>query len=134
MEVKNCRECGKLFNFIGGPRICPGCKKALEDKFQQVKSYVYDNKDASISQVAEENEVSVQQIRQWVREERLAFAEGSNVGLECENCGTMIYTGRFCEACKKQVANGLGNLYQKKEPEYKRPQRESARMRFLDNR
>ena len=113
MDVQNCRECGRLFNYLGGQRLCPGCKAKLEDKFQEVKKYIYDNKDASISEVAEANDVSIQQIKQWVREERLSFSEDSAVGIECELCGCMIHTGRFCDACKKQLATNLGAVYSK---------------------
>ena len=133
MDVQNCRECGRLFNYLGGQRLCPGCKAKLEDKFQEVKKYIYENKDASISEVSEANDVSVQQIKQWVREERLSFSKDSAVGIECESCGVMIHTGRFCDACKKQIAANLGAMYSKKTVETpQRNSRENARMRFLD--
>lgn len=133
MEVKNCRDCKRLFNYIGGPRLCPDCKAKLEQKFAEVKKYVEEHKNASISAVSEEMEVSVQQINQWVREERLIFAEGSAVMIDCESCGATIRTGRFCENCKSQMVNKFGGMYQKQEPEQKKDPRERARMRFLDN-
>ena len=34
MEVKNCKECGRLFNYMGGAPLCDGCRKKLEQKFQ----------------------------------------------------------------------------------------------------
>ena len=36
MDVRNCKECGRLFNYIGGQRLCPACKDKLEEKFAQV--------------------------------------------------------------------------------------------------
>ncbi|MBR1567686.1 MAG: flagellar protein [Lachnospiraceae bacterium] len=133
MEVRNCKNCGKMFNYIGKP-ICPGCEKALEEKFQVVKQFIKDNPNASINEVAEENEVSVNQIKRWVREERLTFSESSMVGLECESCGTMIRTGRFCEACKQKLGNSLNSLIEKPKPtEPERKKKEAARMWFLDN-
>lgn len=133
MEVKNCKNCGKMFNYIGKP-ICPTCEKKLEDKFQEVKQYVKEHKEASITVVAEENDVSVNQIKRWVRQERLAFSDASMVGLECENCGTLIKTGRFCENCKLKLQMNLSSAIKKKpsEPEPVK-QKESARMRFLDS-
>lgn len=134
MEVKNCRDCGRLFNYIGGQRVCPNCRRKLEEKFEQVKKYIYDNKDATLTQVSEDTETSIQQIKQWIREERLSFTEDSVVGIECENCGTTIKTGRFCEKCKKDIASNLGSAYKKPPmPEPKKDTREKARMRFLDN-
>lgn len=134
MDIRNCKNCGKMFNYIGKP-ICPTCEKMVEDKFQQVKQYVKEHKEASITEVAEENEVSVNQIKRWVRQERLAFSDESMVGLECENCGTMIKTGRFCESCKQKLQNNLSSVIPKKpQPQsVKKRESDSAKMRFFDN-
>lgn len=134
MEVRNCKNCGKMFNYIGKP-ICPTCEKRLEDKFQEVKQYVKEHREASITEVAEENEVSVNQIKRWVRQERLAFSDESMVGLECENCGAMIKTGRFCESCKQKLQNNLSSVIKKKPEPVVNKKRESnpAKMRFFDN-
>ena len=44
MEVKNCKNCGRLFNYIGGAykSLCPACIDRLEEKFQEVKKYIYE--------------------------------------------------------------------------------------------
>ena len=84
--------------------------------------------------MAEENDVSVNQIKRWVRQERLAFSDASMVGLACENCGAMIKTGRFCDNCKTIMTNNLARAMKKQpEPQIEPRQKESARMRFLDN-
>lgn len=90
MNVRNCRKCGKLFNYISGMPICPACKDKLEEKFQAVKKYIRENRLADIKQVAEDCEVEVGQIQQWIREERLEFTEDSPVKIPCENCGASI--------------------------------------------
>lgn len=133
MEVKNCRECGRLFNYIGGQRLCPNCRQAVENKFNQVKQYIYDHREATMEQVAEDNEVTIAQLKQWVREERLCFSDDSVVGIECENCGAIIKTGRFCDKCKKEMANKLGSVYKKPgQVQSRKDPREQARMRFLE--
>ena len=112
MEVRNCRTCGKLFNYLGsGKPICAACSAALEEKFYQVKEYIREHKDAGVNEVSEENDVSVSQIKQWIREERLAFSESSQVGIECEKCGAPILTGRFCKACKGSITDSLQSAY-----------------------
>jgi flagellar operon protein (TIGR03826 family) len=134
MDVRNCRGCGRLFNYLGGTPLCPACVKELDEKFTVVKQYIYDNPAASVQQVAEDNDVSVQQLKKWVREERLCFSENSVVGLECENCGTMIRTGRFCPQCKDKIANTLNNAYEKPAPiPVQQPKSPKDKMRFLDN-
>lgn len=133
MDVRNCRSCGRMFNYIGRP-ICANCMNALEDKFQEVKKYIEDNPSANITMVAEETGVSTTQLKNWVREERLSFSDSSLVGLNCEGCGTMIKMGRFCDECKMKLGNALSNSIRTPEaPAYQKKQKESARMRFLDN-
>lgn len=134
MEVRNCRECGRLFNYMGGQRICSSCRDKLEEKFVQVKEYIYEHRNAQLQEISEENDVSIQQIKQWVREERLAFTDDSMVGIECETCGATIKTGRFCDTCKKQMTNTLESVIKKEHKvEHKKDLRDKARMRFLDN-
>jgi flagellar operon protein (TIGR03826 family) len=136
MDVRNCKNCGRLFNYLNGPNICPACRDDLEKKFIEVKEYVRNNSGASIQQVADDNEVSVQQIRQWIREERLEFSKDSPVGIECESCGATIRTGRYCEACKGKLQKNLDSLVPKKDPRddirAKRKEREN-KMRFLQS-
>lgn len=135
MDVRNCRQCGNLYNYIGGPyrHLCPACVQELEDKFVIVKEYIRDHVTATMAQVSEDCDVSTKQIEQWVREERLCFADDSPIGLQCEGCGAPIKTGRFCEHCKGSMANQFENAYKKPEPVRQKKDRDTAaRMRFLD--
>ena len=105
-----------------------------EEKFDVVKRYIEEHRTAQLQEISDDNDVTIQQIKQWVREERLTFTDDSIVGIECESCGATIKTGRFCEACKKQMANNLGNAIKPERIiEPKKDTRERARMRFLDN-
>lgn len=134
MEVRNCRNCGRLFNYIGGAPLCPSCTRELDEKFSVVKEYIYNNPKATIQEIADDNDVSIPQINKWIREERLCFSQDSVVGVNCENCGAMIRTGRFCPACKEKLASSLGNAYHHhEEPAHQKDQRDNPRMRFLDN-
>ena len=73
MDVQNCRECGRLFNYLGGQRLCPGCKAKLEDKFQKVKTY-YDEGLWSIQRVR--NAV----VKNWITEAEFEQITGKNYG------------------------------------------------------
>lgn len=135
MDVRNCRRCKKLFNYIGGMQICTACQGDLEKEFQKVKEYLRENPKAAMGVIAEENEVTIQQIKQWVREERLSFTEDSPVAIECENCGTMIRTGRYCKNCKNILATNMNEAIQKPKKQIEvpvKPAKEKERMRFLD--
>ena len=138
MEVRNCRGCGKLYNYIGGPyrNLCPNCIEKIEEKYLEVKEYIQDHHNATMTEVAEECDVSTRQIEQWIREERLSFSDDSPIGIACEVCGATIRTGRYCERCKNDLANRLGGMYGSRsstvDADKIRERREKARMRFLD--
>lgn len=130
MEIRNCKKCGRIYNYVLGPNVCPRCMKELEDKFQEVKAYIYDNPGVGVAEVSEAMDVPVGQIRQWIRDERLQFAEGSVTDLACECCGKSILSGRFCAHCKEAMVKELGSAYQpEKSNEEEKPHK--AKMRYL---
>lgn len=136
MEVRSCRGCGKLYNYLGPTTpACPSCMAAMEEKFQTCKEYIRDNPGANIQKVSEETDTPIKMLKQWVREERLTFAEGSVVGIECEGCGASILTGRYCPACKFKMQQTFQNAARKTPaPEQNNAGRNDRdnKMRFLD--
>ncbi|MBR6391016.1 MAG: transposase [Lachnospiraceae bacterium] len=132
MDVRNCRGCGKLFNYISGPFICPSCREKMEEKFQEVKKYIQENPGSNVSMVAEACDVEPNQIRQWIREERLEFASGASE-ISCEKCGAPIPSGRFCDKCKASMVNTLNNVYKPEAPVQQRRDNSDGgpKMRFL---
>lgn len=135
MELKNCRKCGRMFNYVMGMPICPACKEKAEQTFQTVKKYIEENKGATIQEVSEACEVETSQIHQWIREERLAFSDDSPIRIPCEGCGAMIGSGKYCDKCRVAMQRGFSSAIEKSrpaDPQPKKDPRESARMRFLD--
>lgn len=132
MEVRTCKSCKRIFNYITGPNICQACKEKLEEKFQEVKQYVEEHPTDGITEVAEANDVTAKQIQRWIREERLAFSSDSGVGIDCESCGAMIRSGRLCQKCKDNLIGAANNMYKSDDSVVARRHREAARMRFLD--
>lgn len=137
MNVRNCRKCGKIFNYAIGPVICPVCKEATEAKFQEVKKYVMDNRGSGVKDIADNCDVDIPQIQQWIREERLVFSDDSAISIDCELCGAMIKTGRFCAKCKASMANDLNGAIRKKNEPSMTPSKSSGsgerdKVRFLD--
>lgn len=131
MELMNCRNCKRVFNYIAGEALCPGCKAKLEDKFTEVKKFVQDNPGKNVNEVAEECDITIKQIKRWVREERLSFTDDSLVGLECERCGKLIHSGRFCNDCAGGLADAMQDAFRKKVIERKK-QNSAGKMRFLE--
>ncbi len=134
MDVRNCRRCGSIYNYVTGVPVCPACREEEEKKFQVVKRYVQDHVQAEISEIIEACDVTHNQIHNWIRQERLVFSENSPIGIDCEGCGVTIKTGRLCEKCKTDLARGLnGSISAKQLPESMRRNRgENPRMRYLD--
>lgn len=135
MELRTCRMCQKLYSYIGKTTpFCPRCMKELEDKFDRCKRFIKENPGANVQVVSEKTEVSIKMIKQWVREERLIFTDKSLVGIECENCGASILTGRFCAQCKQKLSNSLSDSIKKPQAPTPVQQQKSSggRMRFLD--
>lgn len=133
MNVRNCRKCGRIFNYAMGPLMCPQCRDALEEKFAEVKTYIQDHPGVGIHEVARECDVEITQIQQWLREERLQFSEDSMVQLTCESCGEPIRSGRFCDKCKNNMVNGFQQSIRPTAPPpvEKKDTKDSPRMRFL---
>ena len=135
MNVRNCRKCRRLFNYVMGPSFCPDCRAREEDQFQDVKKYVQEHGRASMHEVAEACDVTMKQIQQWIRDDRLMLADDSPLAIECERCGRMIRGGKFCPACSNELAaklqSAMGNPLATQVME-KNEAKTSARMRFLD--
>ena len=133
MKISNCRGCGRIFNVLADEQFCPNCQKKMDEKFDVVKKYVQENPNTPVETVARETDTTMRQIRKWIREERLSFSPDSAYGIECENCGKMIHTGRFCDECKKKLTNTLRSALDatKKEERNKWAYTDREHMRFI---
>lgn len=134
MEVRNCKGCNRLFQYLSGVVLCPACKDKLEDKFTEVKEYIYKNPGASITEVSEANDVSTKQIKQWIREDRLILSSPTPDGVLCEQCGTPICSGRYCASCKSKITANLNSVIKKPKETKWEPEkrdRDGDKMRFI---
>lgn len=120
MNVKNCPECGRIFNYTGRD-LCPKCIGEDEEQFKRVKEYLRDNPGANIEVVSQTTEVDEKKIIRYLREGRLQLTPGSTgIMLYCERCGTQILSGRVCDNCAKDLKNGLSSgLIEKRQEELK---------------
>ncbi len=136
MDLRNCKRCGKMFNYVTGPVVCPACNEKSEEDFQKVKQYIEEHPGTSVAVTAEECEVEVAQIRQWLKDERLTFTSAEGSDLTCEKCGTPILSGRFCDKCKAEVTRGFTDAIKK--PDAPKPVKKDEptgnKMRFLGGR
>ncbi len=135
MNIRNCRRCGRIFNYAVGAPLCQVCKEEMEIKFQEVKEYIRQHPGVGIPEVSEACDVEASQIQAWLREERLEVTEDSSIFLNCESCGAAIRSGKYCDKCKSSMASGFRNVINSSRPKEK-PQensndKENPRMRYL---
>lgn len=110
-DVRNCRKCGRIFNYIGGSPLCQACREQDEADFKRIKDYLYENPKASVTQVSVDLDVSIEKIKRFLKDGRLEIADDDgNMILECENCGRSIKSGRYCQECERSLASGLRNV------------------------
>lgn len=133
MEVKVCRGCKKIFQYIAGPELCPKCRQLEEEMFQKVKEYLIEHPGANMYEVTQKTDVSAALIEKFLRQGRLQVAEDSPIVLTCERCGRKIMTGKYCNECKNQISSELNDV-RKSIVEKNAPKDNSkARMRFLES-
>jgi methionyl-tRNA synthetase len=81
----------------------------MDQKFNEVRDYIYDNPQAHIDDVCAATEVESGDIKRWLAEGRLLLSKGSPIGLSCEKCGKSILSGTQCEECLAKLRNTLQN-------------------------
>ena len=106
MDVRQCGRCKKLFQYQGA-QLCPACVLELDEKFNLVRNYIYENPAATLDGICESTGVEAMLIHRWLREGRLILSYESEAMLTCENCGKPLRTGRYCEDCMITVRSML---------------------------
>ena len=132
MDVIVCKSCGRLTNYIFGPKLCPACMEELENKFQKVKTYIIDNPNSSIAKVSDECDVEIQLIKKWLREERLQLSSES-AELTCDVCGCPIRYGKMCDSCRNGLYRKLNSILPEKKVSLTRKGSADGKMRFLSD-
>jgi flagellar operon protein (TIGR03826 family) len=106
MNVRTCQKCRRLYQYVGHP-LCPDCIRDLDNQFNDVKNYLYDNPGSSMEEVCEATGVDGAQIVRWLREGRLVTDDRNAALLTCITCGAPIRIGQYCEACKGNLQRTL---------------------------
>ncbi|MBQ9359911.1 MAG: hypothetical protein IJT96_02610 [Lachnospiraceae bacterium] len=142
MSVYTCKKCGKKFETKGfTDGFCEECAADYQDKYHQVREYLWKHPGSNASAVAKACDCSVRQVMQWVKEDRFMLSDDSRVSLYCEICGTKIFSGRYCAACQTKAERKAkddalsARIRQHTENMHgttvERPSADDGRMRFL---
>jgi flagellar operon protein (TIGR03826 family) len=105
MDIRNCKRCGKVFNYVG-VAVCNECTQQEQEDFEKVREYLFNHQNSTTIEVTNATGVDPKVISRLVKEGRLLvdnIADGDE--LKCEKCGQAILNGRFCEKCVAEMKN-----------------------------
>jgi len=77
-----------------------------EEQYAIVRKYVRDHPGATVFEVAEETGVEEEIILQFLRDGRLQSRGFAEV-LECQRCGKIISSGKYCSQCLQDLDSQL---------------------------
>lgn len=102
MAVKLCTNCNLPFTQIRNEDQCTACTQKGDATFKRIKEYLYEHQGASASELVSNLGVSLKEIRQFLREDRLEVVGDGYSGLRCDKCDATIKSGRLCDACNRE--------------------------------
>ncbi len=105
MNLKNCRQCGKVY-LDSGSLLCPACVSKMEEQYLRVRDYLFKNPKESIDIVSKETDVEAKIILQMIREGRLEMKAGQH-GLTCRACSSPVDSGQYCTKCLGNISRNL---------------------------
>ncbi|SFD11522.1 hypothetical protein [Butyrivibrio sp. YAB3001] len=135
MSVQSCKRCHILFQYSEtGPQLCPNCTKQDEADFDVVRQYLNEHPFSSGQEVNQATGISLESILRWLREGRLISLEMTGI-LKCENCGTPIFSGKFCTECRYKLVKDLKGIAAPKseeQPVQMQPKQDVHGMQFMN--
>ncbi|HKL12605.1 MAG TPA: TIGR03826 family flagellar region protein [Halanaerobiales bacterium] len=133
MEIRNCKKCGKIYQYDGTHKICLECRRKEEEDFEKVKEFLRNNPNSSIKKVSEETGVEKKIILEFIKDERLIAGDIElEVTLKCERCGREIKHGKYCEKCIADMKKEIDEISSKKENDDKNQRKKRENMHVRD--
>lgn len=109
MELRNCKECKKLFVSVSGRTICRDCHEKREKSYDRIIKYLNNNPNASIEDVCKATKVTKDSVIELVKNRKISLS----VEYECEICEKKIKVGKICPECKEKVTTELDKVLDK---------------------
>ena len=106
----NCPRCGKLFSRVKSP-ICPSCEKEEEQTFQQIRQFIDDNENCTLSELSKGTGVSQKKILRYIHEGRLEISKGMRGDVRCKICSRPITKGQYCDACLIKINQNIYDVF-----------------------
>lgn len=115
--LKNCAECNRVFSHPSRD-LCQECYEKAQESFELVRDYLKQNPGASVVEVANETEVDLDLIYEYIEEGRLDVVP-RDARLQCSICGDPIVVGRVCANCRNELRSTMsqsGQVFENTKP------------------
>lgn len=107
MQLKNCKECGKVMAHEGIRKLCQDCIDKHENEFLRVRDFIKSNPKVAVEVVCEATEVDERRVREFIREGLIQASELEGFPVECQKCGKPIARGVYCPLCQQDLSANL---------------------------
>jgi flagellar operon protein (TIGR03826 family) len=134
MTIRNCKKCGKIYQYDGTHKICMECRRKEEENFEKVKEYLRDNPKANINTVSEKTGVPKKEIIEFIKNDRLIAEDMEiDITIKCDRCGKEIKHGKYCDSCIADMKEEIESIKKEKEAkDKKKPRRRKENMHVSD--
>ena len=108
MSIRNCPDCGKLFEFYV-KNLCPDCITQEENDFGAIVAFLKDNPGTKVPEISEATGIGANKIIKMLKSGRLISVceQHGIVLLTCEHCGIPIAKGHLCPQCCESMSKVL---------------------------
>lgn len=100
-RVRQCSECGKIFQSVWNYNLCDECRDKASDKESQIIDFIRSNHNATMLDIASQFKVSSAFIFRMMNEGRLSPKQ-PQASDRCRSCGVPIKSGIYCPRCQAQ--------------------------------
>jgi predicted amidophosphoribosyltransferase len=108
MSLCQCEYCQKVFNNVGGQKICPACAKEIDEVFARVRKYMYSTSEqVTVTKLVEELGVSEKAVNFLIKEHRLTFGPRVKGGGRCRVCGAPTDGQALCKKCQAAFSESM---------------------------
>lgn len=108
LVIANCKRCESLFNKVLHD-ICPNCLQEDQERFEQVRDYLKDNRYAKLVDIVRDTHVLIEEITDMIEQGKLVLVDFPNLTIECQGCGLPTQDGAYCSTCKSEMIMALAD-------------------------
>ena len=128
-HYKMCKMCMRPLPIEYEKDCCPECEENM--LFREVREFIREN-DVTEYQLAERFNISIEHVKQWIKEGRIEYVQSSEekiVGSRCQRCGVSVTFGTLCPSCLR-IMNGDKKM---KGVAVFKQNRDGNKMRYMGN-